>query len=459
MDQDGAEEQLMEGSQDRARGADGHPGASAVEEPLAKAGRLFVEMAEQVAQRRARAPGLTLGADLEAPASARFPPVIQSGTLSDVERTLETVFGALSAVNERLASLERLVLTGDGDGTEPEFDQSSYREWSSRWSFPFDDPKRRLEIEAASDGLPVLGLIPKVDSWKDRTVALVGAGTWEERLAAEAYRALCSNVELLRRDQQARSIQVTSPLQGDGKTTTAAILAVLLAQAGHRVIAMCCDLRRPRLHEFFGLPNATGLTSVLQRSAPLQGVVQEVPGVLNLKVVTSGPVAVSSPDLLRSPRLAEVISVLQEECDVMLIDCPPVLPVTDAATVSQRVQGTVIVVNTGLSSRHDLQRALEILREVEAPLLGTVVNAIPRKIGGYTADDGLPYEPRSEAGSDTSPAAGPTSASEEELGDVVGRERASGGVGAPELGSRSPVEAVSRARRIWTRAHGPDRRG
>ncbi len=255
-----------------------------------------------------------------------------------------------------------------------------------------DDLRSKEDVEAASGGLPVLGLIPEVDHWKERTIALASEATKEERIAAEAYRALRTSVLFLGLDRQMRSIQVTSPLQGEGKSTSAANLAVTLAQAGTRVIAMCCDLRRPRLHEFFGLSNEKGFTSVLLGLDPLQSVVQQVPGIPNLKLVASGPVPTNPSELLLSERAANVITVLQTQCDVLLIDCPPVLPVTDAVAMSQRVQGTIVVVGAKETSRRELRRTIEILRQVNAPLLGTVVNGISRSDSGY--GDGMGYGDR-----------------------------------------------------------------
>ena len=272
-----------------------------------------------------------------------------------------------------------------------------------------DDLKSKEEVEAASGGLPVLGLIPEVDHWKERTIALVSEATKEERIASEAYRALRTSVLFLGLDRQMRSIQVTSPLQGEGKSTTAANLAVTLAQAGTRVIAMCCDLRRPRLHEFFGLSNEKGFTSVLLGMDPLQDVVQQVSGIPNLKLVASGPVPTNPSELLLSERAANVITVLQTQCDLLLIDCPPVLPVTDAVAMSQRVQGTIVVVSGGETSRRELRRTVELLRQVNAPLLGTVVNGISRGDSGYGY--GLGYGDRygygygSDVSADQQPAA------------------------------------------------------
>ncbi len=254
-----------------------------------------------------------------------------------------------------------------------------------------DDLKSKEDVEAASGGLPVLGLIPEVDHWKDRTVALVSDTTKEERVAAEAYRALRTSVLFIGLDRQMKSIQLTSSLQGEGKSTTAANLAVTLAQAGTRVIAMCCDLRRPRLHEFFGLSNEKGFTSAVLGLEPLQDVIQEVPGIPNLKLVASGPVPTNPSELLLSDRAANIITVLQTSCDMLLIDCPPVLPVTDAVAMSQRVKGTIVVVSAGETTRRELRRTIEVLRQVNAPILGTVVNGIFGDDNAYGRGDRYGY--------------------------------------------------------------------
>jgi len=254
-----------------------------------------------------------------------------------------------------------------------------------------DDLKGKDDVEAASDGLPVLGLIPQVDHWKDRALSTVGNATSDERIAAEAYRALRTSVLFAGLDRQLRSIQVTSSLQGEGKSTTTANLALSLAQAGSRVIVMCCDLRRPRLHEFFGLSNEKGFTSAVLGQVPLQRVIQEVPGVPNLKLVASGPVPTNPSELLSSERAANIINALQTSCDVLLIDCPPVLPVTDAVAMSQRVQGTIVVVSAGETTRRELRRTVEILRRVNAPILGTVVNGIFGDDASYGRGDRYGY--------------------------------------------------------------------
>ncbi|HUP70142.1 MAG TPA: CpsD/CapB family tyrosine-protein kinase [Acidimicrobiales bacterium] len=130
-------------------------------------------------------------------------------------------------------------------------------------------------------------------------------------------------------------------------------LAVALAQAGQRVVIVCCDLRRPRIHEFFGLSNAVGFTSVLLGDTPLSAAIQKVRGQERLAVLASGPIPPNPSELLSGRRTVEVLTAVQAEADIVLVDCPPVLPVTDAAVLSSRVDATLLVATAGETTRKE----------------------------------------------------------------------------------------------------------
>ncbi len=240
------------------------------------------------------------------------------------------------------------------------------------------------DLDVAQPGLPVLGLIPAVPSWRDRTQTDLVTVTRPQSATAESYRSLRTSVQFLSLDQSLRTLQVTSPKSSEGKTTTVANLAVALAGAGQRVAVVCCDLRRPRIHHFFGLSNDTGLTSVLAGELPLSEALQEIPGQAGLVLLASGPRPSNPSELLSSPRTAEVLSALSEMADLVLIDTPPILPVTDAVVLSPRMDATLVVVSSGITTRRDLARSLELLSQVEAPLAGAVLNGIVTEHGyGY----------------------------------------------------------------------------
>lgn len=370
---------------------------------MAQADRLFVNLTEQAARPRP-VPGSELVPapvrKAETGASEVPQPVASGHRGPDQAEVLEMVHGAINAINERLASLERS-LAPDGhlhaQLAQRALEQLDDLRRPASSPSPVDDGPEsddlttKEEVEACSGGLPVLGLIPHVGPRSGRPDDLSQVAG-EERRSAESYRALRTSVLFLGVDRQVRTIQVTSPLLGDGKSTVAGNLAIALARTGTRVIALTADLRRPRLHEFFGLPNEKGFTSVLNRVVPLQQVIQQVPGIPGLKLVASGPTCSNPSELLLSRRAAEIIRVLEDQCDVLLIDCPPVLPVTDAVALSQQVQATILVVKAGMTSRRDLQRTVEILRQVDAPLLGTVVNDISSHHSGYGLGFGARYD-------------------------------------------------------------------
>jgi non-specific protein-tyrosine kinase len=263
-----------------------------------------------------------------------------------------------------------------------------------------DTISSKEDLDRTQPGLPVLGMIPAMSSRSGETKELVSS-TRPHSYAAEAYRSLRTSVQFLALDQPIRTIQVTSPRTSEGKTTSVANLAVTLAAAGQRVIVADCDLRRPRQHEMFGIPNQVGFTSVLLGDAPISDALQAVPDYPDLFVLTSGARPPNPAELLSSPRVKEVFGALARLADVVLVDTPPVLPVTDAVLVSGRVDATVLVVSAGLTSAKDLSRALEVLGQVDAPVTGAVLNAVTLSSGyRYRYQYSYTPDPRHLRGSD-----------------------------------------------------------
>lgn len=247
-----------------------------------------------------------------------------------------------------------------------------------------DSLKSKEDLEAAAS-LPTVGMIPSVATWRDRHDTLVITRTDPASPAAEAYRTLRTSIQFMGLDRPMRTIQITSSNASEGKTTTLTNLGVVLARAGQRVILVCCDLRRPRLNTFFGLPNTIGFTSVLLGDAPLSAALQQVPGEQRLLLLSSGPLPPNPSELLSSKRTTELLAALQANCDVVLLDSPPVLPVTDAAVLAGRVDATLLVATARTTTLRELTRAAEILRQVGAPLIGTVLNGITDEQGyGYS---------------------------------------------------------------------------
>ncbi|MGI9121045.1 MAG: polysaccharide biosynthesis tyrosine autokinase [Acidimicrobiales bacterium] len=239
-----------------------------------------------------------------------------------------------------------------------------------------DTVKNKDDLERATAGLNALALIPSVASWKDRSTPQVVSVTEPTSPAAEAYRSLRTSVQFIGLDHPVQVMQLTSPNASEGKTTTLANLGVALANSGQRVIVVCCDLRRPRIHEFFGLANTTGFTSVLLGEIPLSAALQSIRGQGRLALLASGPPPPNPSELLASRRTGEVLAALKSECDVVLVDSPPVLPVTDGIVLSGMVDATILVGTAGRTTRKEYQRAVELLRQVDAPLIGSVLNGV-----------------------------------------------------------------------------------
>jgi non-specific protein-tyrosine kinase len=191
--------------------------------------------------------------------------------------------------------------------------------------------------------------------------------------AAEAYRSLRTNLEFSSLDEPLRTMVVTSPAPEAGKSTTLANLAVTMAQAGKQVILVDCDLRRPSLHELFGVPNNSGLTSVILDDAASPLPLRET-GVAGLRLLTSGPLPPNPAELLGSRRMADLIKTLREQADVVLFDAPPVIAVTDAAILASQMDGVLLVLNAGVTKRDHAQRARAALDKVNARIVGTVLN-------------------------------------------------------------------------------------
>jgi capsular exopolysaccharide synthesis family protein len=192
--------------------------------------------------------------------------------------------------------------------------------------------------------------------------------------AAEAYRALRTNIQFSSLDKPLRTILATSTSPDEGKSTTIANLAVTMAQSEQRVILVDCDLRRPSLHTLFGLSNDVGLTSmILQEGDQIPVQPTEVPG---LTVLTSGPLPPRPADILGSRRMEAVIAQLREHADFVLFDTPPVVAVTDAAVLATRVDGVLLVFRSGVTKRDRAREARRLLEKVNANIVGVVLTDV-----------------------------------------------------------------------------------
>ena len=266
-----------------------------------------------------------------------------------------------------------------------------------------DTVKTKEDIERISRPIPVIGLIPFVEDWNDHKTHIAMTLGQTSSPIAEAYRSLRTSIQFISLDKSVHVLQITSSKKDEGKTTTVANLGVALAEAGQRVIILSCDLRLPKIHDYFNLSNKKGLTSVVLGEATLLESLQKViTSRGDLKLLASGPKPPNPSEILAGSKVTEIINDLKLMADVILIDTPPVLPVTDAAVLSRIVDSTLIIGMATKVTKKQFTRTLEILRQVNAPLIGILLNgAIPESGygGSYSYTYGYGYYDSSVNGS------------------------------------------------------------
>ncbi|MBI4247733.1 MAG: polysaccharide biosynthesis tyrosine autokinase, partial [Candidatus Rokubacteria bacterium] len=266
--------------------------------------------------------------------------------------------------------------------------------------------------------VPVLGIVPHIDAREtvqrliERRPAL--AQVEPEALqshallithfdpkspVAEAYRTLRTNIQFMRMESQGKVLVVTSPTLQEGKTTTIVNLALTLAQNGQKTLLVGANLRRPSIHRFFGIEREPGLSDVLVGNARWRDCIRTVadilmgrfemedimasPGLDNLHIIESGPIPANPSELLSTPAMAQFLREVRDEYDVVLIDTPPVLPVTDSAIVASQVDGVILVYQAGKVGRLVLKRAKAHLESARAKVWGVVLNDVQTEIAGY----------------------------------------------------------------------------
>jgi capsular exopolysaccharide synthesis family protein len=236
--------------------------------------------------------------------------------------------------------------------------------------------------------LPALALIP---SSRDRRSTALGSGpstpapsnttalamiTDVRSPITESYRHLRTSLLLSSAGKPPKTILITSSQPAEGKTTTGINTAFMLAQTGAEVLMIDCDLRRPRLHAQFGLSNAKGLTTWLSGEKDLPSLIQQCEKEPKLKVLTSGPVPPNPAELLGSDEMRKLLNILGEQFAHIVIDSPPAISFTDASILSTMVDGVILVVHGGRSSRAVVRRAKQQLLDVGAHVFGVVLNNV-----------------------------------------------------------------------------------
>ena len=201
---------------------------------------------------------------------------------------------------------------------------------------------------------------------------------------SEAYRALRTNIQYTHIDRSLRTLLVTSPGPGDGKSTSVANLAIVMAQMGSRVLLIDADLRRPVLHSLFNIDRRVGLSNVLVGRAEIADAVTST-DIENLHIMPCGALPPNPSELLGSSAMLRTLEALKQEYELVLFDSPPVIAVTDAAVLARLVDGVFLVVKAGQTSKEAAFRSYTLLNQVKAKVLGTLLNSVKveRMYGSY----------------------------------------------------------------------------
>jgi non-specific protein-tyrosine kinase len=243
-----------------------------------------------------------------------------------------------------------------------------------------DDTLKTASDVAAVVGASTLGLIPKMKGNRRRSeiyrlVTLV----YPRSSAAESFRTLRANIEFASVDRPMKTLVVTSPSPGEGKTTTAANLAVAFAQAGKRTVLLDADLRKPGVHRIFNLTNRRGLTSLLTAPDLSPGSISQETDQEGLQIITSGPLPPNPAELLGSDRFHAILQQLGEEFDIVVLDSPPVSAVADGAILASIADATIVVVQAGRTKSGQAGLGREALTKAGARVLGSVINQVPKR--------------------------------------------------------------------------------
>lgn len=255
-----------------------------------------------------------------------------------------------------------------------------------------DDSIRTTEEIESLLQLPALAAIPKIDLMTKRRMLLAGANedgsdasksellihTDSRSSLAESYRQLRTSILLSTAGRAPKSLLITSSLPSEGKTTTAINTAISLAQTGAKVLIIDADMRRPRLHSVFDISNAQGLSTLLSSELTDDEMLDviEYNEDARLNLLTSGPVPPNPAELIGSEQMSNLLKVLQKHFTHVVVDSPPIASFTDGVLIASMVDGVILVVNSGKSSRQVVRRSRQLLMDIGAKILGVVLNNV-----------------------------------------------------------------------------------
>lgn len=194
-------------------------------------------------------------------------------------------------------------------------------------------------------------------------------------VVSEQFKTIRTNINFSMPDKDLKTLLITSSTPSEGKSTVSSNVAVVFAQEGKRVLLVDADMRKPTVHHTFKLNNTCGLANVLTRQATIDDVIYES-GIEGLRVMTSGPIPPNPAELLTSQMMAMMMQEVAHQYDVVIFDAPPILSVTDAQILSNKCDGTILVVNAGVAEKAGVVKAKEALTASQANIVGVVLNNI-----------------------------------------------------------------------------------
>ena len=268
-----------------------------------------------------------------------------------------------------------------------------------------DDTVKSSEDVEELTGLSTLGMIARMRGGKERA-EIYRLATLMSHLGpvAEAYRSLRTSIDFAAVDTPVRTLLVTSAIPDEGKTTTAANLGVVFAQAGRRTIVLDADFRKPGVHRIFDLPNDRGLSDLLRSDATSLEDVTQATEQEHLLVITTGPLPPNPAELLGSHRMRTILSRISGSASLVIIDSPPLQAVTDAVLLSSFTDGTLLVVDAARTHRNAVRSGREALAQAGARVLGVALNRLKERSGGtYRYDYYGQYGPRHDGPRDSTP--------------------------------------------------------
>jgi polysaccharide biosynthesis transport protein len=243
-----------------------------------------------------------------------------------------------------------------------------------------DDTVQTPEVVEELTGLPTLGTVLRMTGDAKRSeMYRLATLVYPRSAAAEAYRTLRANVDFTAVDAPVRTLLVTSAVPSEGKTVTAANLAIAFALAGRRVLLVDADLRRPGIHTIFNLPNTEGLTTLLYRDEANVDLIAHSNLHERLRVLTSGPLPPNPAELAGSERMHRVFERIKATADILIVDSSPLQAVTDSAILGSYMDGTLLVIDSSRTHRATIRQAREVLAKANARVIGVVLNRVANR--------------------------------------------------------------------------------